>query len=70
MMKYRTTEKMNNGKWENIHFEKLKIGDKFRLFEGDGTIVKDKDGLTKFTVSSSPIQCKPAGNFIVNCVEG
>lgn len=54
MNKYRTAQVLINDKWIDIEFKNIKEGDKFRLFEPDGTIVKDNDGNTEFIATSNP----------------
>lgn len=65
---FRTVEKLNKGdRWVTIAFDMLKPKDVFRMFESDGTPVKDENGNTDFIVASFPIACEPKGNFTINC---
>lgn len=54
-MKYnRRTQILKNNKWIDIEFKNLKSGDKFRIFESDGSIVKDKNDNIEFVAISEP----------------
>lgn len=48
MSRYRKIQKYENNQWKDIDFIQLKQGDKFRMFEPDGEIVKDKNNNTEF----------------------
>lgn len=71
-MKYRKTEIKVNEEWKEIDFDDLKVGNIFRLFEPDGTIVKDNDGKENFIVTTLPFpwtQVTKEGTIIVSTVE-
>lgn len=40
--------------WKEINFEELKAGNIFRMFNSDGTPVKDRDGNKIFIAISEP----------------
>ena len=53
-IQFRKTQKMVNGNWIGCEFEELKKGDRFRLFEPDGTLVRDKESNYLFLATSNP----------------
>jgi len=42
------------GHWHAISFQSLRPGDIFRMFEEDGSFVKNKDGDSVFKATSRP----------------
>ncbi len=56
MAEMRTAEVRDRGVWTRIAFEDFKIGDDFRLFEGETLVAEG-------TVASNPKPCEPPGNF-------
>ena len=50
----RTAEVFWNGRWFPTEFDKVKKGDTFKLFEPDGTLVRDKDGNAVLVAVSDP----------------
>lgn len=58
-MKFRTAQKLDpaTGAWAPIEFEQLRIGDRFRLYEGAGVL--HFEGI----VDSDPEPCPPEGNW-------
>ena len=53
MNSIRKVEVFRDGNWLNTNFEDISINDTFRLFEDDGTLVKDKKGNTVFSASTN-----------------
>ena len=66
MTNWRKIEKKVNERWVLIHRENIRKGDKIRMFENDGTPVKDNDGNTEFNVKTDAKPCEPIGNFYVD----
>ena len=55
MKKLRIIEvRLGHDKWERCHFEQLDIGDVVRMFNPDGSVVKDSEGETVWRVISCP----------------
>lgn len=52
MNELRKVQKLNNGIWEDIEFQNLKLGDTFRLFESDGEPVINDKGESEFVTIS------------------
>ena len=50
----RTVEIYKKDRWERIEFKELRIGDRFRLFEDDSTVVMDNKNCKEWLVSSLP----------------
>jgi len=50
----RTVEIYKKDRWERIEFKELRIGDRFRLFEDDSTVVMDNENCKEWLVSSLP----------------
>lgn len=55
---WRKIEKRVNGKWTESHMIDLKRGDRFRAFDHDGSVVKDKDGATEFIAHTNGYICE------------
>lgn len=53
MVKLRKVEIKDDDKWKEISFSELKKGDIFRLFESDGTPVKDLYNRTEFLADTN-----------------
>ena len=60
---WRRVEKQVNEQWMEVLFEDLKVGDKFRSFEADGTPVADG---AIYTVGREPVRVPDQpGNWIL-----
>lgn len=68
-MKWRKCQVLKKGKWINSDLEKVQKGDTFRLFEADGTPVKDNLGNDHYVASKDAIPCEPNGNFSVEVIQ-
>lgn len=62
----RSVKKLSGSKWVEIPFEDLKPGDKFKLYEEDGALVKAADGNSVFVCESFPFK-HDSGNLSVKC---
>ena len=59
--KYRIMEKRKiqrkiGEKWEDIEMKDMQIGDRFRMYEPDGSPVESDDGVFEWTSTSLPIE--------------
>lgn len=53
MIKLRKVEIKDNDEWKEISFSELKKGDTFKMFESDGTPVKDLYNRTEFLATTN-----------------
>lgn len=67
-MPERKVEVWVNERWMKIDFSELVAGDRFRMFEPDGTPVADKKGSTSWIASSHPYICSSCGVFLIDIV--
>lgn len=76
MEEFKKVEVFKDGEWIGIHFKDLKVGDKYRLFEPDGSrVVGTADNAPGFIGSSEWIITKgpyesEEGVLAVECVVG
>lgn len=54
---WRKCDVLRGDKWERVEFEEIKCGERFRLFNVDGTL--DWEG----TAATAPVPCDPPGNW-------
>jgi hypothetical protein len=53
-----------------IDFSELVTGDRFRMFEPDGTPVADKKGSTSWIASSNPFACSSCDALLIEIISG
>ena len=53
-MKDRIVMILKKGEWETINFDKLKKCDTIKMFEPDGRMVKDNNGVSIFVIMKAP----------------
>jgi len=64
MIVYRKVERLTaDGSWEQIGFDELKKGDRFKLYDGEGEGEIYEDGSDVYVATGHVFPTTPEGNF-------